>query len=135
MAHILVVDDELANREVMLDVLRDAGHTVHAANNGAGALAQLETEPCDLLVTDMFMPIMDGIELITRSRELYPQLPIVAISGGDWAGHTGRLADINFRLADAGFMGTVETVHKPYDVEDLTRAVDRALGHTAALHP
>jgi CheY-like chemotaxis protein len=135
MARILVVDDEAANRAIMIEVLRDAGHTVHAANNGAGALAQLETDPCDLLVTDMFMPIMDGIELITQARQLFPQLPIVAISGGDWAGHTGRLADVNFRLADAGFMGDVETVHKPYDVEDLTNAVARALGHTAELKP
>src|SRR5688500_1343270 len=99
MARILVVDDQRANIQLVQLILRETGHTVHAANNGAGALAQLETEPCDLLITDMFMPIMDGIELITRCRELYPGLPIVAISGGDWAGHTGRLGEADFRLA------------------------------------
>lgn len=132
MAHILVVDDEQANREVMLEILREAGHSVHAASNGAAALEQLRTAPCDLLVTDMFMPVMDGIELMLHCRDSYHNLPIVAISGGDWAGHTGRLADANFRLADADFMGNVETVHKPYNVGDLCNAVERALAKASA---
>ena len=132
MARILVVDDQKANIQLLQLILREAGHTVHAANNGVGALAQLETEPCDLLITDMFMPIMDGIELMTRCRELYPDLPMVAISGGDWAGHTGRLDEADFRLADADFMATVETVHKPFDVDKLCAIVERALKQAAA---
>lgn len=127
MARILVVDDQPANIKLVQLILREAGHTVHAANNGAGALAQLETEPCDLLITDMQMPIMDGIELMTRCRELHPNLPMVAVSGGDWASHTGRLGESDFRLADVEFMATVETVHKPFTEESLCAAVDRAL--------
>ena len=131
MARILIVDDHRANIQLVQLMLREAGHTVHAASNGAGALAQLETEPCDLLITDMQMPIMDGIELMTRCRELYPKLPLIAISGGDWASHTGRLGDADFRLADADFMATVETVHKPFTEESLCAAVDRALDNAA----
>src|SRR5437870_1570128 len=88
MAHILVVDDEQANRQMVVTILRDAGHQVDAASNGAGALAQLETAGCDLLVTDMHMPVMDGVELISQCRELHPGLPVIAISGGNYAGDT-----------------------------------------------
>ena len=121
MAHILVVDDEQGNREVMLALLREAGYSVHAASNGTQALAQLETQVSDLLITDMHMPLMDGIELISQCRQLYPQLAVVAVSGGNWTGDTAE-------LAHAGLMGAVETIQKPYDVEDLLGAVERALG-------
>jgi CheY-like chemotaxis protein len=134
MADILVVDDELANRLVVLAVLREAGYTVHAASNGAGALAQLESAPCDLLVTDMAMPIMDGIELILKCRERHPGLPIVALSGGDWAGQLGRANNADFPLAHADFMDKVETVHKPFELDALLGAVARALGRAVA-HP
>lgn len=124
MARILVVDDDQANRQMVATILRDAGHTVDAASNGAGALAQLETAGCDLLVTDMHMPVMDGVELISQCRVLHADLPVIAISGGDFGGDTSR-------LADAGLMGAIETVSKPYQVADLIEAVDRALGGTA----
>jgi DNA-binding NtrC family response regulator len=101
-------------------ILREAGHTVHAASNGEGALAQLTDTPCDLLVTDMHMPVMDGITLMSQCRDLYPGLQVIAISGGDFAGDASR-------LADAGMMGAVETVQKPFNVDDLCAAVDRAL--------
>ena len=126
MAHILVVDDEQANRMLVAALLREAGHTVDAASNGSGALAQLEANHCDLLVTDMHMPVMDGIELISQCRGLHPKLPIVAMSGGDFAGDT-------LRLADAGLMGALETVNKPYKAEDLYGAVDRALAGSAQI--
>jgi len=78
----------------------------------------------------MLMPIMDGIELITKCREIHPQLPVVALSGGAWAGHTGHLAEADFRLADPDFMRGVETVHKPFKIDELVSAVDRALLQT-----
>ena len=124
MAHLLVVDDEQANRQMVVTILRDAGHTVDSASNGSGALAQLEAGGFDLLITDMHMPVMDGVELISQCRVLHPDLPVIAISGGNFAGDTSR-------LADAGLMGAIETVSKPYLVQDLVAAVDRALGDTA----
>ena len=124
MSRILVVDDEQANRQMVVTILRDAGHTVEAASNGAVALSHLGTGAWDLLVTDMHMPVMDGVELISQCRELHPGLAVIAISGGNFAGDTSR-------LADAGLMGATETVSKPYKVEDLMHAVERALGNAA----
>ncbi|MDQ3023201.1 MAG: response regulator [bacterium] len=121
MARILVVDDEQANRQMVVTILRGAGHSVEAASNGAVALSHLETGDWDLLITDMHMPVMDGVELISQCRGLHPGLPVIAISGGNFAGDTSR-------LADAGLMGAIETVSKPYKVEDLISAVERALG-------
>lgn len=124
MARILVVDDEQSNRQMVVLILREAGHTVEAASNGEIALAHLSTGEWDLLITDMHMPVMDGVELISQCRDLHPGLAVVAISGGNFAGDTGR-------LADAGLMGAAETVSKPYKVEDLMGAVERALGVVA----
>src|SRR4051794_8588081 len=115
MARILVVDDEQSNRQMVLTILRESGHTVEGASNGEVALSHLETGVWDLLITDMHMPVMDGVELISQCRDLHPGLPVIAISGGNFAGDTGR-------LADAGLMGAIETVSKPYKVEDLVAA-------------
>jgi len=121
MPRVLVVDDEQSNRQMVVTCLREQGHTVEGVSNGEVALSHLETGDWNLLITDMHMPIMDGVELISQCRELHPGLPVIAISGGNFAGDTGR-------LADAGLMGAIETISKPYDVDDLVAAVDRALG-------
>jgi CheY-like chemotaxis protein len=120
LARVLVVDDEDANRIVVGKILRQAGHLVQDATNGAEALALLQSDTYELLVTDMYMPVMDGLELVSKCREISPGLPIVAMSGGD---ETGGI----HRLADAGLMGAVETVPKPFHVEDMLGAVARAL--------
>lgn len=125
MTRILVVDDEQSNRQMVVTILREAGHTVEAASNGEIALSHLGTGEWNLLITDMHMPVMDGVELISQCRELHPGLPVIAISGGNFAGDTSR-------LADAGLMGATETVSKPYKVEDLMSAVERGLSGTAA---
>jgi CheY-like chemotaxis protein len=79
---ILVVDDHPIMGEVVCEMLEDAGHLVRLASEGHEALRKLSCARFDLLVTDIVMPEMDGIELIGEVRRRYPEIRIIAMSGG-----------------------------------------------------
>jgi CheY-like chemotaxis protein len=92
---ILVVDDEPSIRECLGMLLVAAGYDVAEAENGVSALSQLNTTVPDLIVTDLDMPQMSGIELISHVRSRYPSISIVAMSG-DFLGNAvpaGVMAD------------------------------------------
>ncbi len=83
MARILVVDDEPDERFLVGRVLRREGHEVTVAGNGAAALEAVRECPPDLVVTDIMMPVMDGVELIRRLRgdPVTAAIPLLAASG------------------------------------------------------
>ena len=92
---ILVVDDEPSIRETLAMLLVSVGYDVAMAENGAGAVSQLNRTVPDLIVTDLNMPQMSGIELISHVRSRYPSISIVAMSG-DYQGDAvpaGLVAD------------------------------------------
>ena len=92
---VLVVDDECSVRESLGMLLLAAGYDVAEAENGLGALSQLNRTVPDLIVTDLSMPRMSGVELISQVRSRYPEISIVAMSG-DYQGDavpSGILAD------------------------------------------
>ena len=78
---ILVVDDELCIRESLGMVLMSAGYEVTVAEDGVSAVSQLNKMIPDLIVTDLNMPQMSGVELISHVRSHYPSISIVAMSG------------------------------------------------------
>jgi len=82
MAHILVVDDDAVLRRVITLALEAGGHTVLRCENGRKAIDHLEHAHTDLLITDIIMPEMDGVETVRAARQLRPDLPIIAMSGG-----------------------------------------------------
>ena len=86
MAKVLVIDDELGIRGIMCRVLEAAGHDVTAFANGGGAIEHVRQEPADLLITDLFMPEVEGVETICEIHRLRPDMPIIAISGVDFEG-------------------------------------------------
>ena len=83
MARILLADDEAASRDLVRRALEADGHTVQVAENGTEANEQLgaATHHFDLLVTDVNMPGMDGLELASKARASYPAMRIVLMSG------------------------------------------------------
>src|SRR5208337_3588478 len=92
---ILVVDDEPSVRESLGMLLMSAGYDVAMADNGVSAVSQLDRAVPDLIVTDLNMPHMSGIELISHVRSRYPGISIVAMSG-DYLGDAvpaGLIAD------------------------------------------
>jgi CheY-like chemotaxis protein len=116
MARILVVDDEAQMREVLCQALERRGHTVAQANDGREAMQRLAEQQPDLVITDLVMPEMEGIETIQALRRKCPGIPIIAISGG------GRLEPENY-LTMAGQIGADRTFAKPFRMEEIVAAV------------
>jgi CheY-like chemotaxis protein len=120
MAKILVVDDDADVRRAMARILSAAGHQVSEAGDGRGALALYRADPADLIITDMYMPHADGIEVVARLRDEFPNARIIVTSGG---GPLDR-ADV---LDMAQRLGAQRTLPKPVERADLLAAVDGVL--------
>src|SRR5260221_3170829 len=88
---VLVVDDNADMRLSMRLILEQAGYKVEVAANGREALEVQKHHPAQLLITDLFMPDADGFETIERFRKQYPEMRIVAISGGGTSMRTDHL--------------------------------------------
>ena len=85
MKRILLVEDDNALRPLLVKLLRKNGYKVLEAADGYEAEAILNKETVDIVISDLLMPGKDGIELLMSIREKYPNLPLIAMSGG---GHT-----------------------------------------------
>ena len=120
MARILLADDEPKLRDLFARYLRGFGHEVRTAADGHEVMAALADAPADLLVTDINMPDMDGIEILTALRKNGSRLPVIAISGGGYL-------DKNLLLSSAAMLGALSTLQKPFALEELREAVEKAL--------
>ncbi len=108
---ILVVDDDQSIREILEVMLVSAGYEVATADNGAAAVTHLSTTVPDLLVTDICMPLMSGVELMSHVRSVHPSVSIVAMSSsyqGD-AVAAGVIAD-RFYLKGQPFQNLLTTI-------------------------
>jgi CheY-like chemotaxis protein len=121
LARILVVDDEPIVRSLVRKTLERVGHEVAEAEDGEVALKVNRERPFDLVVADLFMPVMDGLQLIVQLREESPDTTVVAISGSVYE-RKPRFLEI------AGRMESVVTLAKPFTTEELLAAVEGALG-------
>ena len=121
MTRILVVDDNASVRTTARALLEAAGFEVVEAESGAAALKTLTTEGVEAVLTDIFMPDTDGIELIHALHRQSPELPIVAMSGGGY--DDGK--DV---LAVARLFGAAQIVQKPLTQRRLVGAIRRAIG-------
>jgi len=121
MAKILIVDDELPIRCMLREMLEQDGHEVSEAENGAVAQHCFREARFDLLITDLVMPEKNGLNLILDIRKEWPNVRIVAISGG--GGITGRFE----YLPIAKLVGAACILEKPFRKEQLQSAVQSAL--------
>jgi CheY-like chemotaxis protein len=119
---LLLVDDDEVLRVVQSDFLRRFGYDVHAAEDGRAAMKHLAAQPVDLVITDMVMPGSDGVEVIRHIRKMYPQLNIIAISGGGGSTKRELLLDI------ARVLGVAKTLEKPFTMTALLKAVREVTG-------
>jgi CheY-like chemotaxis protein len=118
MASILIIDDNDEVRRFLRAVLEQRGYTVIEAAQGNDALQQLHHAPVDLVLTDIYMPDCDGLEVIMKLRREFPAIKIVAISGG--------AGDRNLLMA-ARQLGAKEVLAKPIDIDALLKSIASAL--------
>jgi two-component system, NtrC family, response regulator HydG len=121
MARILVVDDQEMMRDSLAGTLVREGHEVLAAGDGAAALARLNGGArVDLLITDLKMPKMTGIELLQEVKKLRPEMPVVLMTA---------FATVSTAV-EAMKLGAYDYIQKPFDGEEITLLVDRTLEHS-----
>jgi CheY-like chemotaxis protein len=100
---IILADDDVAVRSALARLLQVSGYRVLEAENGHGVLVHLAQEPTALVITDMLMPEMEGAETIRLIRDSYPEVKIIAISGGGLNPPTDYLNLARTLGADATF--------------------------------
>jgi DNA-binding NtrC family response regulator len=120
MKRVLIVDDETQMRGLLEDLL-EGDYQVLTASNGAEALQLLERDGAELIITDLVMPKMNGIDLVMAVRKQYPALKIIAISGG--GGITGRFD----YLPVANLVGAARVIRKPFELAEMRTAVREVL--------
>jgi CheY-like chemotaxis protein len=118
---VLVVDDEAGLRALMRGMLEREGFDVVEAANGREAMRAFLEHPVDVVVTDIFMPEEDGIELIAELRACDASVPVIAISGG------GRIHD-GTSLHAAELLGASDVLEKPFRSSALLDAILRVTG-------
>jgi CheY-like chemotaxis protein len=116
MANILLVEDDSELRRALRLNLEGLGHRVVEAGDGREAMVILRSVGADVVVTDIVMPEKEGLETIVELRRQWPELPIVAMSGG------GRVAP-GLSLLAAQHLGARRVLAKPFPVAELDRAI------------
>ncbi|HEX8340849.1 MAG TPA: sigma-54 dependent transcriptional regulator [Tepidisphaeraceae bacterium] len=120
MARILVCDDQDLMRDSLAALLARDGHDVAAATDGPMALSKLAAGRFDLLITDLKMPKMTGIELLAEARKLKPDMPVVLMTA---------FATVQTAV-DAIKQGAYDYIQKPFEGDDIRRLVERTLEHS-----
>jgi DNA-binding response OmpR family regulator len=124
MARILVIDDDELLRGVLAKALVYAGHEVIQAADGQQGVELFHATGVDLVITDLVMPVQEGVETITRLRRAKPKLPIIAISGG--------VANSKLYLEIASKIGAKRILQKPFTPTELLLVVDEVLAEAEA---
>ena len=110
MVRILVIDDDDEFRSMLCTALAQAGYMVEEARNGQEGSQRQRMEPVDLVITDILMPEQEGLETIQALRQEFPEIKIIAISGG--------VGPLNF-LPLARTFGALQTLQKPFTLQQL----------------
>jgi len=124
MPHILVIDDDATIRSLFEQFLVHAGYSVALAPDGRAGIRLLEQQKPDLIITDIMMPEMDGLELLMKIRKEHLEISVIAISGGM------KTRPGNF-LPQAAKFGARRVFIKPVEMSALLDAVRELLGESA----
>lgn len=116
MTRVLIVEDDTELLFVWAEGLRQAGNTVVTAENGVEALRALGTGEFDVLVFDLFMPRLSGVDAIKMIRRIDPDTPLIAVTAT-------RDSEATHAVLEAG---VVELLLKPLSLDELAAAIERA---------
>lgn len=121
MPHILVIDDERDIRESLAILLEDRGYKISLAAHGGEGLEILRREKVDLVITDLIMPVQEGIETIRWIKKEKPDIKVIAMSGG------GKVSPGSY-LDIAQKLGADRIFDKPLEIEDMFTTIHELLG-------
>ena len=121
---VVVVDDDSGVREFVKRVLERAGHSVDECHDGAALVPLVEAVAPDVIVTDIFMPDVDGYQLLRLLAATRPELPVVVISGGH-----ASMGDQHMKVAQ--MLKAARLLHKPFTPTALLTAVAEAAASSA----
>ena len=124
LARILVIDDEVEIRSLLRALLERAGYEVLDAEDGNAAGEVCRNGSVDLIITDLLMPVQDGLEVIVEMKRECPDIKVIAVSGG------GRSAQLNL-LPAARQLGAARTFEKPFSTRALLDAITELLAGDA----
>lgn len=119
MPRILIVDDDTFFRKVITKLLSGHGYDIAAAESGEEALQILQTQAFNLMISDVNMTPMDGMELLKKSRESYPDMGVIMLTGSD---------ELEVAI-DAMKKGAFDFLVKPFQLDELFAVVQRSLGY------
>ncbi len=117
---ILVIDDEPPVRQMLAQMLGRAGYEVEEAEDGVKAIELLKQNPADIVITDMIMPNKEGMDTIMEICRDFPELKVIAISGG------GDIGAQEY-LSIASRCGALKTFAKPLSRDDMLSAIEELL--------
>jgi DNA-binding NtrC family response regulator len=120
MATILIIDDDKTIVRLLSDVMRNDGYDIFTASNGKQGIQLLSQYAVDLVITDLIMHEMDGMQVISNIKSYYEDIKIIAISGG---GKTGPES----YLPLAKIIGANEVIKKPFNINQLRTTVRQLL--------
>jgi|SRR5579862_2849235 len=129
-ARVLVIDDQLHVRAAIVAVLKSLGFEVVAVESGRLGLGELGKSSFDLAMVDIYMPEMDGVQIIKAMRACAPNLPVIAMSGVMF--RTSGRSVLNVLPMAPGLFG-VTCLRKPFRPKELQLAVQEAIGAAAAV--
>ena len=119
MFRILLIDDDDLLRGVLAKALGHAGHTVIQASDGRLGVELARATPVDLVITDLVMPVQEGVETILQLRREQPLLPVIAISGG--------LSNSKLYLDIAAKIGARRVLAKPFTPRELIDQIEEVM--------
>ncbi len=122
MAKVLLVDDDISVLEMLSCVLEKDEHEVVNADKGSAALKAFYTGDFDLVITDLIMPEMDGMQLIEEMKRFAPTIKILAISGGDL-----NFSGSSYLRAAKNLLGANHILEKPFNYDELAEAITKIL--------
>jgi two-component system response regulator (stage 0 sporulation protein F) len=111
---ILVADDDPVIRKLLYQVLSEDGHKVSLATNGAQVIEEVQKEDFELLLSDVHMPVMNGLETLRIMRSTFPQLPVVMMDS-----YPDQL------VKQAENEGALTCIHKPFDLRELREIIEK----------
>jgi CheY-like chemotaxis protein len=125
---ILIIDDDAAVCAATKIVLEANGFAVVTASDGPAGIRAIEHQVFDLVICDLFLPKMDGLEATKAIRKIRPAMPVITASGFMFGGECPEMPNFDAMAAEAGASATL---YKPFKPKDLLQVIQKVLGLAA----